>query len=583
MSQGPSAARPSFLRSTFVLASANFATKVIGGLIVIPLYYLLGSEGMGLYNSAYRIYTILLIISTQGVNIVIARLVAERMAVDDRQGAERVFAVSFWLLSSLGLVFALLFWWGAPFLVRLFSIDERSYLSMVSLAPAIFLVAVMSVYRGFLQGLQRMTPFAMSQFIEQVARVIGLFIILPFVFRLGVQYGAAAATFGAVIGATVSLAYLVWKNRSIRAQFGITPGGDLGSDDLSQSPLGQANLGGLPGEAGLPADTTPPTGVWVRLGGPFDRGDRAASWRILKNIIYLAIPITFAGVAAQLIQFLDVALVQARLKAGGIEQVLATQMFGQLSGAAMLLVNLPTMFAGAFFLALIPAISEARQLKRPDIIRHRTVQSLQLTLALTIPAAVGLLVLPSQIGDTLFGDAGAGVTISAAAVATIFLSLQQTTSGILYGLGRSAIPIYNLIAGGAVKAGLTWWLTAIPALNVRGAAYATVIGFLVAGGLNWLAVERLVRGSLDWVKSVVKPLVASAFMAAAAFFGYRLLLAVVHHAKIATLLAVGLAAAVYFIVLIAVGGLDDEEFGRIPIVGRYVVAVLRPLHIGRGR
>ncbi len=571
-------ASPSFLRSTFVLATANFATKVIGGLIIVPLYYLLGSEGMGLYNSAYRIYTILLIISTQGVNIVVARLVAERMAENDRNGAERVFAVSFWLLALLGLAFSLLFWWGSSFLIRLFAIDERSYWSMTSLSPAIFLVAVMSVYRGFLQGLQRMTPFAMSQFIEQVARVIGVFVLLPLVAGLGVQFGAAAATFGAVIGAAVSLIYLVFKVRSLRARHGLQPGGDLGADDLSQGLL-EPGLGA----GGLPGGAAPTTGSWVRARGEPGRNGRSDSWRILRNIIYLAIPITFAGIAAQLIQFLDVALVQARLKAGGLPAVVATKMFGQLSGAAMLLVNLPTMFAGAFFLALIPAISEARQLKRPDIIRHRTVQSLQLTMALTIPAAVGLLVLPSQIGDTLFGDAGAGVAISAAALATVFLSLQQTTSGILYGLGRSTIPIYNLLLGGAVKAGLTWWLTANPALNVRGAAYATVIGFFVAGGLNWLSVERLVPRSVDWRQAVAKPAAASAVMAAVAVFGYRLVFHVVRHVKVATLLAIGVAVVAYFIVLVALGGLDDQEFARIPLVGRYVAAALRPLHVFRGR
>ncbi len=560
--------RPSFLRSTFVLATANFATKIIGGLIIVPLYYLLGSEGMGLYNSAYRIYAILLIISTQGVNIVVARLVAERMAVNDRAGAERVFSLAFWLLAILGVVFGLGFWWGSPGLIRLFAIDERSYWSMVSLAPAIFLVAVMSVYRGFLQGLQRMTPFAMSQFVEQVARVIGVFGLLPLVSGMGVQYGAAVATFGAVIGAGISLVYLIWKVRQLRAGNELTPAGDLGADDIGAGLLG-------------PTAAPPPTDTWVRTPGEAGRDGRRDSWRILKNIIWLAIPITFAGIAAQLIQFLDVALVQGRLKAGGVPPIDATKMFGQLSGAAMLLVNLPTMFAGAFFLALIPAISEARQLKRPDIIRHRTIQSLQLTMALTIPAAVGLMVLPSQIGDTLFGDAGAGAVIAAAAPATIFLSLQQTTSGILYGLGRSTIPIYNLLIGGVVKAGLTWWLTAT-ALTSRGAAYATVIGFLVAGGLNWLSVERHVRGSLDFRQSVAKPLAASAVMAAVAFFGYRVLLTVTHHVKVATLLGVGVAAVAYFIALVALGGLDDAEFARIPVVGKYVAAVLRPLHL-RGR
>lgn len=249
----------------------------------------------------------------------------------------------------------------------------------------------------------------------------------------------------------------------------------------------------------------------------------------------------------------------------------------------MTLVNLPTIFAGAFFLALIPAISEARQLRRRAVIRHRVAQSLHLTLALTIPAAVGLLVLPSQIAATLFDDPVAGTAVSALALTTVFLSLQQTTSGILYGLGRSTTPIYNLLLGGAVKAVLTWFLAGMPGLNVRGAAYATVIGFFVAAGLNWLSVERLVPHSLDWRQSLLKPAVASLVMAPVARYSYQLLRELVGHAKVATILAVGVAAAVYFVVLTALGGLDEEVFARVPIIGRRVAAVLRPLQGVRER
>ena len=63
----------------------------------------------------------------------------------------------------------------------------------MAIAPSLFFVAILSVYRGYFQGMQQMTPTAVSQVIEQIGKLV---IGLAFAFLLikkGELYAAAGS------------------------------------------------------------------------------------------------------------------------------------------------------------------------------------------------------------------------------------------------------------------------------------------------------------------------------------------------------------------------------------------------------
>ena len=83
-----------------ILAAAGFISKLLGALYRIPLARLLGGEGMGLYQMAYPIYTVVLSLSTAGIPVAISILVAERLALGDVGGAKRIFRVALFLMAG---------------------------------------------------------------------------------------------------------------------------------------------------------------------------------------------------------------------------------------------------------------------------------------------------------------------------------------------------------------------------------------------------------------------------------------------------------------------------------------------------
>ena len=88
------------------------------------------------------------------------------------------------------------------------------------------------------------------------------------------------------------------------------------------------------------------------------------------------------------------------------------------------------------------------------------------------------------ISRLLYATPAAGPAICVLSISVFLVGLQQITSGLLQGMGHTAVPLYNMAAAAVVKIVLSWHLTAIPWLGEVGAAWATNADLAVATALN---------------------------------------------------------------------------------------------------
>ena len=107
----------SFLKGTFILTIAGFVVKVIGSLNWIFVSRILGGEGIGLYQMAFPIYFFAMTVSQAGVPVAISIITAERVALKDIYGAKRVFRISMGLMLVTGLLFSILTYFAADWLI----------------------------------------------------------------------------------------------------------------------------------------------------------------------------------------------------------------------------------------------------------------------------------------------------------------------------------------------------------------------------------------------------------------------------------------------------------------------------------
>ncbi len=514
--------KKSFIRGALILSAAGILSKVLGAVYRIPFARIVGGEGLGIYQMAYPFYTLVLAISTAGIPLAVSKLIAERECQEDYQGVQKVFRLSLLALTVFGSVMAVTLFVAADWIAVYMLNEPRAALSLKAIAPAILFTSVIANFRGFFQGHQRMTPTAISQVLEQLVRVGTVFVATYFLLSRGLELTAAGASLGASTGSFIALVaivvvYFVSKERK---------------------------------ETSAVQNT-----------------EKSAV--IFRQIFYLAIPISIGALVLPLMQIMDSFLVPGTLQKAGLSVSRATTLFGQLSGMAGSIINLPFMVTTSLAASLVPSISEKIKLGQSADIRDSLQKGFKLAAVIVFPATVGLMVLAEPIMTMLFDEPEASVSLLWLAPTVMAIGAYQVAAGTLQGFGKVMIPVFSLLAGVAVKAILTYILIII-GLGIKGAALATVSGYLLAAIINIVIMNRYVESG--WFipqEQIIKPAIAVFAMAIFAKFSHTILLFLGN--SLATLLAIALSGLVYALMLIKVKGITEEELSLFPKVGYRLV------------
>jgi len=508
----------SFLWGAMILAIAGAICKVLGAIYRIPLARLVGDEGMALYQMAYPIYTTILTLATAGVPIAISVLVSRGETQGYTGDSRKIFRMSLLILLTFGFILTVLVMLFAPFIANNILREPRAYYPIMGVAPAIFLSSLMSVFRGYFQGLQSMVPTAVSQVAEQSVRVTAVLILAFMLFPYGLEYSAAGATSGAVVGgiagSLVLFIYYYLSRRKVRSN----------SAELKYS--------------------------------------GASSWELGREMVRLAIPVSFGAVVIPLVQMIDAVIVPQRLEFINYTHAQAMGLFGQLSGMASVLITLPNIFVISIATSLVPAIAEALTCRDRTLLNGRINYAFRAAMIITLPCTAGLFVLAFPISDLLFKLPQVGVPLEIMAFACIVLAAFQISSAGLQGLGRPEIAMRNLMVVGILKVIMNYSLTAVPVLNIRGAALATVAAFAIGSALNIFYLKKL-TGVVYEKARLIRITLVTIVMGIVVKVSYQGLIGTDINSHIATLIAIVVGIGAYGILLLAIKEFDLGMIRRI--------------------
>ena len=204
-----------------ILAMAGVLVRILGLLKRIPLAYIIEDVGNSYYSAAYEIYNIVLTISSYGIPLSVSKLVSARVGKGQYKNAEKIFKCALIFALVTGATSSVLVYIYSGNLSRLMN-EPMSEMALRVLAPTLFVVAIMGVFRGYFQGNGTMVPTAFSQLIEQVVLITVSLSSAYFLSMRGAkigallqnkfyknEYGAAGATLGCSVGALASLIFLI--------------------------------------------------------------------------------------------------------------------------------------------------------------------------------------------------------------------------------------------------------------------------------------------------------------------------------------------------------------------------------------
>lgn len=458
--------KQSFIYGAVVLLMSSLFNRILGFIYEILMIRLILPEGIGLFAMVYPIYVLVLVIATAGIPVAISKLVAEEMALKNTRGAYRIFVTCFIILiinSSLVSVFCFL---GAPYLLEHVFPNPKVYYIFLTLIPGVVIVSLCSAFRGFFQGLQQMTPTALTQSLEQLVRVISGVFFAHLLMPKGVEFAAVGASIGVVIGELSGFLLITAFFIRRRPRISNSP------TRYRTEPLGQA--------AG--------------------------------RIFSLAVPVTLTRFMSTLFLTLDAVLIPQRLQVNGLSLAGATATYGQFVGIAQSIVFVPGIVTISLATALVPAVSDALAVNNIHLVRARCETAIRITLLAGLPSAVLFLLLANELCGLIFGYPEAGAGLKILALGGPFLYLQQTTTGILHGMGEASQPFRNLVIASIFKIIGIYYLTGLPRFGIQGSAAAIAIGYTIMACLNIYDIRCLTGLKINIDKVLFRPITAAAAM-----------------------------------------------------------------------
>ena len=404
----------SFLKGIFVLGFSGVLCKLIGMFYRIPLTNILGSAGMGVYGLVYPIYSLLLVVSSSALPLALSKIVAEKVAVKDFAYIKRLKKIALNLMLLVGGVLTLLLILLSGVITGLQGVGDAK-LGFIFIAPSIFIVGLICVYRGVFQGFIEMKPTAMSQLIEQgVKLVLGLILSIMFL-PFGISYAVGGAMLAITISEAFALLYLIIKFNQLYRN----------KNEFK-----------------------------VCLNGKADKGEsknkiKIKSTEILSNLIKVCVPITFSGLVIPFCLVVDSFLIVNVLVMYGSEIGVALADYGLYSNVVNTLINVPIVLIGSLGAVALPLVAKAVLTKEPLKMRETVAKCINFTVFICVPCVLVFAIFPMPILNVLYpalssGEIETGCRLLVISSSTVLsLGVFYISTSVLQGLGEDRFSIVN--------------------------------------------------------------------------------------------------------------------------------------------
>lgn len=461
--------KKNIVKSSIILGISGIVAKALGLLFRIPLIYLIGEEGIGLYQLTYPLYTFLLGISS-GIPTAISKMISERMALNKTKEAKRVFDTAFVMLAVFGGVSSICLIVFADKIINVCGWSKYSYYCILGISLAPFFTCIMSSLKGYFQGLQYMTLPAVSQIVEQLLRVfvgIGLaYLLLPY----GKHVSAGGASFGAAAGSAVAFFLLLSFFNKYKLKY--------------------------------------------------NENQKVSSYfSIFFQIIKIAVPISVAQALGSLMSLIDSMIVPKLLIRSGLSYQIATTLYGQLTGKAFVLASIPLTLSIAISQSTVPAVSESYALNDRMGLKRNIQMAYKISMLIALPSCGGLFILARPITLFIFKGMGDGwQLLRILSLASILIIIAQTSTSVLNGIGKTMIPVLALIAGCTAKVMICE--TFIPVFGIKAAAYSTFIAYAVMAFFDFIMVKLITKVKIGFYKTILAPLLCTILMLIVVVFIY---------------------------------------------------------------
>lgn len=453
--------RSNIFKGTLLLTLAGLITRIIGFFYKIFLSNTMGAERLGIYQLIFPVYGICFTIYATGIQTAISRLVAFELAKRNDKNVYRILKIGLVISVSLALILSVLVHQGSGFIAQRFLLEARSADSVRIMAYVFPFCAVTSCINGYYYGLKRAGVPASTQLLEQIVRVLVVYLIATMTGQGDLSVTCEHAVIGIVLGEICSCIY------------------NAVSLLITKSPKQLILLGPDPKSK---VDQ-------VRL--------------IIRKILSLSIPLSTNRLLINVLHSIETVLIPTMLRRSGLSISQALSTYGILNGMSMPFIMFPTALINGLAVLLLPTVSEAQALNNGRLIGKTTSVSIKYSLIIGIVSTGIFVIFGNDLGNAVFHSQEAGSYLRILAWLCPLIYLTTTLSSIINGLGKAHITLINSTVGTLSKIVLI--IILIPRMGISGTLIAMLLGQLIITILDGVAVGRNISFDFEAANSLIKP------------------------------------------------------------------------------
>lgn len=499
--------KQSFVTGAVILMVANAISKILGAVFKIPLTYILHEDGMAVYNVAFQVYIMFLTFIVSGFPLAISKNVSEALSRKNENHAYNIVKISTMILSLIGAAGSVVLYFGAEFFALAMK-EEKAVIAIKMIAPSVFFVALGTGYKSYYQGTSNMIPTAVSQVIEAIIKLAAGYMLAVMFISRGMEKTAGGAISGVTIGEILATFMLMGMYLFDKRDFGTH----------------------------------------------YEKGERR---EIVNSIMTIALPVLAAAVLSNVLSLADTTIIRTRLLDSGLSVDKARYLYGAYTGYALTVFHLPSGILATLGVSILPVISGALAVGNHERAEFAAMSGIRLTLYLSLPFAVIMYMLPSEILDFLFNNTASAYMLKLAAPCVVMMCTAQMTASVMQAAGRITEPIIYMFIGSVIKIIVSWFLIGKPDFNIYGAVLANNISYLIVMIINFFAAAKFLRLKYNIMSIIVKPAAAAAVMYAVIGLAKEPLISI--NEILGLILVCAAGAAAYMLVLFGTGAVKLSE------------------------
>lgn len=452
-----------YVQGAVVLSISNLFVGVLAFSFRIFFSRSISAEGMGVYQLVLPLYMLLITLVSGGVITAISKMVAENKAKNNIKAVEKTIKVSLVVISLWSLLLCLIIMLNAEWIATQLLKDKRTILPIMVCVPSVFFISLAAIFKGYFYGLQDIKLPALIDVLEKIIRLAVLLIVTKLTLPYGIEFVCAGAMLAMTLGELVSLFLLNFAyNRKRPAYLE-----DKGTD---------------------------------------------SSLFIISKMIRLAVPLSFAGALATIMDMISAVLVPTQLKIAGYNGSEALAVFGKLTGMVTPLIMFPGIIIYALTITLVPAITKSHVKKNYGALNKKCNDSLTIAWSIGLLATVLCTSFPHELCQVFFKSADAGDLLFWMGLGCTFQYLHFIQFAILNGLGLQRKVLTNILMEIGITVACIYLLIPNPKFGVYGYIAGFLISVIMITMRNFIILNKMKFIKIHYFRIIVKPLVPFAIM-----------------------------------------------------------------------